>query len=349
MQNEQNKSPFGNAIVRTLAIFGFLAVVIVGMWGSVQIARGIPNAFSSLASAMVSFTSIFVPAGETISLSAASLSVESNKPITISWFHDKKSVEGSYVFRYNCVNDAYFASAVATGTPTTVYCNVPFNFINSSNSITITPISTSNRFIDVQVFIDFIPNGASQATVTGQTTFTIVNTGVTVSPGTIPTTPVPTTPTPTTPRPITQGPETRVTYPIGGARASDPNGYVDLSARVIEVGVVDKTTGVFTASSTPSRANTRIAVRFAVENLGTKTSPQFDFNAILPTQPSNIFSAPMQQALNPGDRIEFTVGFDSFNSANPDGVFIINVDPSNRINERNKDNNIVRYTINTRP
>lgn len=347
MQNEQNKSPFGNAIVRTLAIFGFLAVIVVGMWGSVQIARGIPNAFSSLASAVVSFTSIFVPAGETISLSPPSLTVESNNPITISWFHEKKSVDGSYVFRYNCVNDAYFASPVATGTPTTVYCNVPFNFINTNNSITLTPISTSNRFIDVQVFIDFIPNGASQATVTGQTTLTIVNTGVTVSPGTIPTTPTPTTPT--TPRPVIQGPETSGIYPIGGTPASDPNGYVDLSVRIIEVGVVDKTTGAFTASSTPSRTNTRIAVRFAVENIGTKTSPQFDFNAVLPTQPSNIFSAPMQKELAPRDRIEFTVGFDSFDSTNPDGLFIVNVDPSSRINERNKNNNIVRYTINTRP
>jgi hypothetical protein len=56
----------------------------------------------------------------------------------------------------------------------------------------------------------------------------------------------------------------------------------------------------------------------------------------------------MQQELAPGDRIEFTVGFDSFDPAKPDGIFTVNIDPSGRFNERNKENNIVKYTITTR-
>lgn len=353
MENETNKVRGGASavITRALAVFGFLAIIVVGMWGSVQIARGVPNAFSSLASAIVSFTSIFVPAGEIISLSGPS-TVEANVPFTVSWTHEKKSVEGSYTFRYNCVNGAYFNSSSAAGATTTVYCNNNFNFINSNNQITLTPVSTANRYIDATIFIEFTPNGANQPTVTGQRTITIANNALGTSPGvtnTTPTTPTqtPTTPVVTTPRPITPGTETHNTYPINGTAVSDPNGYVDLAARIIEVGVVDKTTGAFTASTTPSRTS-RIAVRFAVENRGTKTSPEFDFNAILPTLPSNIFSAPLQQSLAPGDRIEFTVGFDSFDPAKVDGVFIVNVDPSGRINERNKENNITRYTITVR-
>ncbi len=114
----------------------------------------------------------------------------------------------------------------------------------------------------------------------------------------------------------------------------------------MDTGVVDKTTGAFTASSTPSRAS-RIAVRFAIENLGTKTSSQWAFNATLPTLPSNIFTSPMQQALNPGDRIEFTVGFDSFNPNQPQGEFIVNVDPTGSIQEKNEVNNIVKQVITT--
>lgn len=352
MENDLKKtqSRLGGVAVRALAIFGFVAIIIVGMWGSVQVARGIPNAFSSFASAIVSFTSIFVPAGEKIALSAPSLTINSSEPFVLSWTHEKKSIEGSYTFRYNCADGVSFMSA-----STTVYCNVPFNFTHSSNQITLTPLSTNNRFVDVQVFIDFTPNGANRPTVTGQTTFTIQNTGNATSPGTLtPTTPVTTTPTPTTPvvttpRPVTAGPTQTQVYPInGGVGVSNPNGYVDLTARILEIGVVDKTSGVFTASSTPSRTNTRIAVRFAVENIGTKTSPEFDFNAVLPTLPANIFSAPLQQALAPGDRIEFTVGFDSFDASKPDGLFVVNIDPAGRINERNKDNNIVRYTVTTR-
>jgi len=346
MENDQSKSRLGNTAVRVFAVFGFIAIIFVGMWGSVQVARNVPGAFSSLAAAVASFTSIFVPAGEVISLSAPSLSVQEGIPVTISWNHAKKSVDGSYVFRYNCVDGVSFTTGNAS---TTVFCNVPLNFVNENNSITLTPVSNANRFVDVQVFIDFIPNGASKATVTGQTTLTVENTAISTSPVvTTPTTPVVVTPTPTTPRPVTPGTETRNTYPLTGGGVSNPNGYVDLSVRIIEIGVVDKTTGAFTASSTPSRTNTRIAVRFAVENLGTKTSPQFDFNAVLPTLPSNIFSSPLQQELAPGDRIEFTVGFDSFDPGKVDGIFIVNVDPSGRINERNKDNNITRYTITTR-
>ncbi|MES2014252.1 MAG: CARDB domain-containing protein [Patescibacteria group bacterium] len=356
MENDSKKtsSRLGDAAVRALAIFGFLAIIIVGMWGSVQVARNVPGAFSSVAAAIVSFTSIFVPAGETITVSAPSLTVNANEPFVLSWTHAKKSVEGSYTFRYNCADGVYFNSPTVSGSETAVYCNVPFNFLNSNNQITLTPVSTTNRFVDVQVFVDFTPNGANRPTVTGQTALTVVNSANTTSPGTLspattPTTktPVTTNPVTTTPRPVTAGPEQTHTYPVNGSGVSDPNGYVDLTAQIIEVGVVDKTTGAFTASSTPSRTNNRIAVRFSVQNIGTKTSPEFDFNAVLPTLPSNIFSAPFQQALAPGDRIEFTVGFDSFNPDTPNGVFTVNVDPTGRINERNKDNNIVHYTITT--
>ncbi len=345
---------------RVLAILGFIAILGVGMWGSVQIARAVPNAFSAIAAAIVSITSIFVPADEIITVTTPSLSVESGKEVTLSWEHAEKSVAGSYTFRYNCADGVYFTSPAVNGSQQTIYCNVPFNFVNAGDSIVITPVSEKNRFIDIEVFVDFTPNGASTATVTGGTVLTVVNEKVSSSPTTSnPTTPVtPTTPTtPTTPSTPTQpstptagNPSTSVhvlgNVPVG----SNPNGYVDLTARVIEVGIVDKTTGVFTASSTPSRIpfGARVAIRFAVENIGTKRAPQFSFNAVLPTLPSHIFSSPtIQQELNPGDRIEFTVGFDSFVDADS-GEITLNIDPSGRIMEPNKENNIVKYTINVR-
>jgi hypothetical protein len=226
---------------------------------------------------------------------------------------------------------------------------VPFNFLNSNDSVTLTPFSSKNRFTDVSVYIDFTPNGSSAATVTGKTALTIENDNFATSPGATGTTSQPSTPPPT--HTVTPGSQTSQTYPLsGGIPVSNPNGSVDLTAKILEVGVVDKSTGQFISSSTPSRSATansgqyRLAVRFAIENDGTKTSPQFDFNAVLPTLPLYIFSSPMQQALAPGDRIEFTLGFDSFNAAG-DGQITVNVDPSGRINEQNKTNNIVHYTV----
>lgn len=366
MENDsQNSRPgFSSVATRTLAVFGFVAVIFIGMWGAVTIASGVPGAFSSLAAAFVSLTSVFVPAGESIAISAPSLTIASGVPVTLSWVHNKKSVEGSYTFRYDCADGVYFSSPSASGADNTVYCNVPFNFLNASNTVTLTPYSTKNRFIDVAVYVDFVPNGASKATVTGKASLTIENDNFGTSPSTTGTpTSTPTTENPPVNQPpyhppVTQGPSTTQTYPIGGSggvTASNPNGYVDLTARILEVGIVDKNTGAFIASSTPSRnaiatssGQYRLAVRFAVENDGTKTAPQFDFNAVLPTLPSAIFSSPTQQELAPGDRIEFTLGFDSFNASGT-GVFTVNVDPSGRINEKNKDNNIIHYTVTTTP
>lgn len=356
---------------RVLAVFGFIAILGIGMWGSIKIASGVPGAFSSLASAFVSLTSVFVPANEVITVSTSSLTVQSGVPFSLSWTHAKQAAEGSYTFRYDCADGVYFDSPTPSGTGATVYCNVPFNFVNANNSISLTPVSTKNRFVDVAVYVDFTPNGASKAIVTGKTVLTIENDSLGTSPatGTTPTqtttqtttTPTPTI-TPTTPatRPVTHvtptpGQTTTQTFPVSGTgivQTSNPNGSVDLVARVIEVGVINKTTGAFTASSTPSLKamgdQYRIGVRFAVENDGTKTSPQFDFNAVLPTLPSYIFSAPMQQALTPGDRIEFTLAFDSFDNSSAH-IFTVNVDPSSRINESTKANNIVHYAITTSP
>jgi hypothetical protein len=352
--SDAGTSRISNTVVRVLAIFGFVAVIVIGMWGAVTLARGVPGAFSNLAAAFVSLTSVFVPAGETITVSAPSLTVQAGTPITLSWTHEKQNAQGSYTFRYDCVDGAYFASPTASGQDATVYCNVPFNFLNSHDSVTLTPFSTKNRFTDVTVYIDFTPNGSSAATVTGKTTLTIENDNFATSPGTT----TPTTPSqPATPptHTLTPGQTTSQTYPLsGGIPVSNPNGSVDLTAKILEVGVVDKSTGQFISSSTPSRSATansgqyRLAVRFVIENDGTKTSPQFDFNAVLPTLPLYIFSSPMQQALAPGDRIEFTLGFDSFNAAG-DGQITVNVDPAGRINELNKTNNIVHYTVVTMP
>ena len=355
-QNQQQNLPtrFAGAsgiATRVFAIFGFIALLGIGMWGSVSLASGVPGAFSSLAAAFVSLTSVFVPANEAVILSVPSLTVPSGTAFTLSWTHAHQSIQGSYTFRYDCADGVSFTSPTSSGTDATVYCNVPFNFLNANDAISLTPISTKNRFVDVAVYVDFTPNGASKATVTGKTTLTIENDSIAGSPTA---TVQPATPnTQQTYVAPSAGPATTQTYRLGsnGTQVSNPNGSVDLVARIVEVGIVSSS-GVFTASSTPSLSSltggNRIAVHFSIENDGTKISPQFNFNAVLPTLPIDIFSSPMQQSLAPGDRIEFTMGFDSFDNSSA-RVFTVNADPSGSINEANKANNIATVTINTTP
>ncbi len=342
-----NMEDFKRWAVRLLAVFGFIVVLAIGMWGSVQVVRGGGNVFSALANAFVSLTSVFVPAGEKVELTTPSTTIAAGDTFTLSWAHDKKSLEGSYTFRYDCADGVYFTSPDVSGKQVMIYCNTPFNFLNASNGMQLTASSSNNRYADVTLYIEFTPNGQSRPTVTGERSVTIQNNGIATSPGTInngtSTTGTNGT-TGTTPR--TPGQQSTDTRLITGGQASNPNGYVDLLPKIIELGVVDKNTGAFTASSTPN-ANQRVGVRFQVTNQGTKTSPQWDFSAVLPTLPSYIYSSNMQQALGPGDRIEFTIGFDSFDTSTgtTTGTFVVNVDPSNRFNEPNKTNNILRYII----
>lgn len=349
MTNNQTSGKAASVGLRVLAVLSFLVVLSVGMWGSVQIAKAVPTAFSTIAAAIASLTSVFIPANsaEEVVVSASALTVPAGTPVTVSWQHVNKREEGSYTFRFNCADGVHFTSNAGGQANAMIFCNIPFNFLNDGNTLVVTPESSKNRFVDATVFIDFTPNGASAPTLTGSLTLTIVNEDLSTSPGTVspttPITPAPTTPVTPAPQPpkVTTFPPTTVTAPV-----SDPNGRVDLAVRVIEVGVVNKTTGVFTASSTPYRNSQeyRIAVRFTIENVGTKTSPNFSFNAVLPTLPSHIFSSPVQQNLNPGDRIEYTLAFDSFVDAD-EGVFKVNVDPTGSINEPNKENNLVTYTV----
>lgn len=344
MDNQNSRDKLVGTATRALAIIGFIAVIIAGLWGSVTIARGVPSAFSALAAAIVSITSVFVPADEAITISVPSLTVGSGETFVLSWEHEQKSVEGTYTFRYLCTDGVSFTSPTQAGPNTEVFCNTPFNFLNANDSLVLTAFSETNRFADVTVFVDFTPNGAAAPTVSGSTLLTIENTDITSSPGT--TTGGQAGGSGTTPR--TAGPETTTidVIPTGGPTASDPNGVVDLRVRFIELGLVDKATGEFTASSTPSDqvVGKRVAARFLVENIGSRTSDQWTFNAVLPTFPSHIYSSPTQPALGPGDRIEFTLGFDSF-EADGEGELVVNVDPTRRINESNKENNILRQTI----
>lgn len=120
-------------------------------------------------------------------------------------------------------------------------------------------------------------------------------------------------------------------------------GKPDLAVKISETGVIDKITNIFTAT-TSLRSIDRIAVRFSVENLGTKETGSWYFNAVLPTYPSHIYSANSQTSLLPGDRIEFTLGFDSVEKKDGN-VVVINVDPANSIFEASEENNIARITI----
>ena len=138
--------------------------------------------------------------------------------------------------------------------------------------------------------------------------------------------------------------EKTLIYYSTGPATSSPNGLIDLEARILELGVIDKNTNVFTASSSPS-ANVRVAVKFEVINNGTKQSGAWAFNAVLPTFPNYIYIGDYQPSLMPGEKVEFTIGFDSV-ERKKNGEFVVNIDPNNSVKESIETNNITKLIIN---
>lgn len=146
---------------------------------------------------------------------------------------------------------------------------------------------------------------------------------------------------------ITPGEKTESIIKFSGsddsATSSDPNGFVDLEVRILETGIISTTTNEFTATSSV-RLSDRVAIRFEVINIGTRSSDSWVFSAVLPTFPIYIFSSQSQQALGPGDKIVFTLGFDSIENKS-EGTVTINVDPTGSLAESLKTNNIAKVNI----
>ena len=94
---------------------------------------------------------------------------------------------------------------------------------------------------------------------------------------------------------------------VAATRTSTLYGLSDLA---VSIGTVSQNAG-------------RYSVQFTVQNVGTNVAPAgWNFNASLPTSPTYTYTSPAQQALYPGDKIVYTLGFTmqngySYNSSYP--------------------------------
>ncbi len=168
-------------------------------------------------------------------------------------------------------------------------------------------------------------------------TLSVVSTSsTTISFGTVAST---TTPTPTTtPKPVvtapktTAGDKTNSTYPISGTTGAPIlSGLPDLIVTIKAVGYLATTSAESFIASSTVPVGGRPAVTFTIKNSGTNTTGQWRFSASIPTQTAYIYQSQQQQSLNPGDSIDYTLGFDQANkgtdqmisiSANFDRAFI---------------------------
>jgi hypothetical protein len=129
------------------------------------------------------------------------------------------------------------------------------------------------------------------------------------------------TPSPVKTAPPAAGPKTSTTYPQSGelvvTTATSSSGFPDLTTAIVAAGYLSgASTDSFIATTTVP-AGSRPAVKFFIVNSGSGTvASGWRFSASLPTQSAYIFYSDPQQALNPGDSIEYTLGFDQASPGN---------------------------------
>lgn len=135
--------------------------------------------------------------------------------------------------------------------------------------------------------------------------------------------------------------------PVAGSRTTSVtvlDGLSDLAVKINAIGyLATSSADSFVASSTVP-ASTRPAVHFTIKNVGVNVTRAWHFTASIPTQTEYLYTSPAQQALAPGDSIEYTMGFDQ-PVAGTNQTIVITANPDHAFTESSFTNNAATTTV----
>lgn len=345
LHNDDAKKQVKDIAVKGLAVVGFVALLAIGTWGTIQMIRTGPSVFLDLSVAVSNFTGRFFSAGTpSLHITLKSYNVAHDKTFEFMWSVENVPHEVSYAFVYECADGLSFLTPRTTDDSTRISCGEIYAFDTDKNALTLIPLSLDNRFLDSTVKLLLVEGDIIVAE--DEVLLTVINEEVGLSNfglGASTTTTLPSKSAGRTDGGI-QIPYAPVYTTVPVPRSSDPNGYVDLSIEIIRVGALEGNSNRFSRNDATLDRDRRGGVMFVIRNLGTKTSEQWSFEAELPTRPSFTFRRNAEQALAPGDRIEYTLGFDRLVSRDT-GEIVISIDPRNTIDESNENNNKAAITV----
>lgn len=274
---------FKDNVLRVVAVLGLIVVLLLGAWGIIQLAFWLPSLFSDISG---NIGGIFKrePAQETLTISLPT-SVVAGTPFTLSWTHKNGEGERNFGLAYQCREGVTFETTQHNGGET-ITCDTPYALPSASSSIQLVARLASSA--------KATPVGVSVAATTVDGTIMATSTGGTVvNPAATSTT---TTPKPATTKPATSYSAKPATTYYASGRTSNLYGTPDLSVAI---------NAAYTSGG-------RAVAQFTVSNIGTNVSPaNWFFTAALPINGGYTYQSPAQQALYPGDRIVYTMGYDS--------------------------------------
>ncbi len=264
--------------LRTIAVLGLIAVLLLGAWGIIQLAIALPGIFGQIGGGVSNvFTST---PKESLSVSAPA-SATSGQSFSVSWDHTGGSDTYSYTLSYACESGLSLKAPVPTGSYESVACNTPFDYVNASDNMTVIPSLTGTNSASLVITVSSTDLSTGAITTTGLAT-TNVTTGAAQS-------------STYTPPQTTASAAPTVSYRPARVRAP-LYGYPQFA--------------IVYNSTTPN--GSLITVTFTVENVGTNVIPSgWMFDALLPVNGGYTFESQPQQALYPGDKIVYSLSFNN--------------------------------------
>ena len=298
---------------RSLAVVGFIAIIILIAWLAVQIVRFAPTAFNSLASLSQGISQYRVALegdvdGPLIVRSDVA-STTSGKPVTLSWQKDGRL--GRYAFSHSCL-EGMTVELVDEDGLRSLACGTRYDLGDAEN-ITIVIESALAEAVQLPYIISFMRTNDTEPIRAGANTVVVESGDNTVAvedtdDGTVlgesdssdfeETSATPTPGPAVTPTPTITKPEYTYTLPV-----SNPNGYIDLKTKFIATGNISGRT--FKASSLKQESEG--ALQFEIQNVGTKTSAKWSYTVLLPD--SDTYTSPLQAPLLPTERVIISIGF----------------------------------------
>ncbi len=274
------KHTFKENALRIVAVIGLIAVLLLGAWGIIQLAFFIPTFLSDLANGRVTPKA----AQESIAITVPS-TVTSAQAFPVTWTHKDGKDKYSYSLSYSCAEGLSAKAPLPTGAAQVVPCNTSFNYINASSTSPLIFTLTGSKAVQTSVKVSATKLSSGAVTVSASGTTTVNPASVTAAPATPVKTPAKTPAKPSTTKYVPSG------------RTTNLYGLSDLRVQIL---------------SNPGtvRAGSQVSLQFAVENVGTNVTPQnWSFMALLPYSPTYTYQSPGQQALYPGDKIIYTLGY----------------------------------------
>ncbi len=326
---QQQQREESNPALTVFAILGFIALLIAGLWSTIQLVKQGSNMISGTGTRGVSSFMGLTSAG--VSMKLDGKNVTPGEAFTVSWSSTKRD-DATLTLTYACREHVYL-QINANETSYAIPCNAPFTVAQEVTSLSLTAMSEANAPVEIPLTLTL--TNASGATSKDASTITVLT--PTAAPAPVVEEKQVTEPVVAEPAPKKVVEQKQVMVPV---KKSDDAGIPDLKPVITQIGVlvdgslVEKT--IFKPGDT-------VVVRFDVTNHGTKVAKAWTFAAVLPSSPVFTYTSDAQEDLYAGATAHLTMTFDKLASGT--GIVSISVDAAQAIKESSEANNGVSRQI----